>query len=173
MAKNTTAAADLAAWLRNSPDVRIGDLGGLNIAAAELDAAAATLEANAGALGVEVALSLVAQSIVLPYPVSANRYWRNYNGVTVVSEEAQNYKAGVKWQALHQRMTPFAGPVAVYLHVYRPQKRGDLDNTQKVLLDALCGIAYGDDDQVVEIHAYRHDDKANPRVEVEVRKVIA
>lgn len=127
---------------------------------------------NTGALGVDVdAPQPVAQSIVLAYPVSANRYWRNYNGVTVVSDEAQTYKAGVKWKAAYQRMTPFAGPVAVYLHVYRPQKRGDLDNTQKVLLDSLCGIAYGDDDQVVEIHAWRHDDKANPRVEVEVRRV--
>jgi len=39
-----TAADDLRAYLRNSPDVKIGDLGGLNIST---DA----LEANAGALG--------------------------------------------------------------------------------------------------------------------------
>ena len=39
-----TAADDLRVYLRNSPDVKIGDLGGLNISTD-------TLEANAGALG--------------------------------------------------------------------------------------------------------------------------
>lgn len=39
-----TAADDLRAYLRNSPDVKIGDLGGLNISTT-------ALEANAGALG--------------------------------------------------------------------------------------------------------------------------
>jgi crossover junction endodeoxyribonuclease RusA len=68
-------------------------------------------------------------------------------------------------------MRPFAGPVAVYLHVYRARKAGDLDNSAKVLLDALQGVAYNDDAQIVELHLYRHDDKANPRVEVEVRKI--
>jgi Holliday junction resolvase RusA-like endonuclease len=41
----------------------------------------------------------------------------------------------------------------------------------KVTLDALCGVLYGDDDQIVELHSFRHDDKNNPRVEVEVRRV--
>jgi hypothetical protein len=33
---------------------------------------------------------------------------------------------------------------------------------------ALNGIAYCDDSQVVELHAYRLDDKDHPRVEVQV-----
>ena len=33
-------------------------------------------------------------------------------------------------------------------------------------LDSLRGIAYADDKQIVEIHAYRRDDPANPRIEV-------
>ena len=113
----------------------------------------------------------VAQSIVLALPPSANIYWRYGSGGVHVSEEAKNYKAGVAWKALHQRMVPFAGPVAVYVNVYRSRKAGDLDNYNKVLLDALKGVAYSDDDQVVELHAWRHDDKDNPRVEVEIRKV--
>jgi hypothetical protein len=38
----------------------------------------------------------------------------------------------------------------------------------KVLVDALQGIAYSNDSQVSELHAYLHDDKARPRVEVNV-----
>jgi Holliday junction resolvase RusA-like endonuclease len=129
-----------------------------------------TLENNAGALGVEVANPLAAQSIVLALPPSANRYWRyGPNGVHV-SEEAENYKAGVKWKALHQHMTPMAGNVAVYVNVYRAQRRGDLDNYAKVLCDSLNGAAYHDDSQVAELHMWLHDDKDNPRVEVEIRR---
>ena len=128
---------------------------------------------NTGALGVEVAPQLAAQSIVLALPPSANTYWRyGPNGVHV-SQAAQDYKAGVKWKALHQGLAPMAGELALYVNVYRQQRRGDLDNFAKVLGDALNGVAYHDDSQVVELHMWRHDDRDNPRVEVEVRKVLA
>lgn len=53
------------------------------------------------------------------------------------------------------------------IRVYRPQRRGDLDNTMKAILDSLSGLLYVDDKQVIEIHAKRFDDKKNPRVEIE------
>jgi len=128
---------------------------------------------NAGDLGGAVPLEpqRAAQSIVLPFPPSANRYWRNVNGRIVVSADAKAYKSGVWLQAQHAHLHPLTGPIAVYVHAYRPRKVGDLDNTNKVLLDALCGIAYQDDAQIVELHSWRHDDARNPRVEVEVRAV--
>lgn len=103
----------------------------------------------------------------LPYPPSANRYWRSFRGRMVLSAEAKKYKAFVqvalaKWPIL-------GGPVALIAHLYRPQKSGDLDNRLKVLGDALNGVAWLDDKQIEEIHAFRHDDKARPRVEIEVR----
>jgi Holliday junction resolvase RusA-like endonuclease len=60
------------------------------------------------------------------------------------------------------------GGVSVSLWVYRAAQRGDLDNRIKVLLDSLQGIAYKDDKQVRELHAFLEDDKDNPRVVVEV-----
>ena len=64
---------------------------------------------------------------------------------------------------------PLTGPVTLTVTWFRKIRRGDLDNRLKVLLDALNGVLYVDDDQVVEIHAFRKDDRLNPRVEVEVR----
>lgn len=110
----------------------------------------------------------------LPYPPTANLYWRVWRGRAVKSAEARNYQKRVKLLAkasLGARVEPLRGPVRVEVSVYRPAKRGDLDNTLKVILDALRGIAYGDDAQVVEILARRNDDAANPRAIVTVAAV--
>lgn len=148
---------------------RNGGPDGISVASYNLPA---TLEANAGALvGADVAPQPAAQSIVLALPPSANTYWRyGPNGVHV-SQAAQDYKAGVKWKALHQGMAPMGGELALYVNVYRQRKAGDLDNFAKVLGDALNGVAWHDDSQVVELHMWRHDDPKNPRVEVEIRRV--
>lgn len=108
-------------------------------------------------------------TVVLPMPPSANRYWRHWGARPVVSPEALEYKATVGLCALAAGITtPFTGPVALSLEVYRAIKKGDLSNRVKVLEDALQGHAYLDDDQVVEIHCRRHDDPDDPRVEVTV-----
>lgn len=111
--------------------------------------------------------------IELPFPPSANRYWRNFRGRIVKSDEARQYQTNARWIARCAGMhEPITGKVAISLRVYRPAQRGDLDNRIKVLLDALQGVAYEDDKQIVELHAYQNDDKANPRVEVEVTEAI-
>lgn len=106
--------------------------------------------------------------LTLPPPISANRYWRTFRNRTVVSAEAKTYKTAVGWIARAAVDEPITQPITITLHWFRPAKRGDVDNAIKVTLDALNGIVYADDSQVVELHAYRHDDKHNPRVEVEV-----
>ena len=110
-------------------------------------------------------------TVILPYPPSANRYWRVVNGRPIVSKAAREYKIEAGWKAKAQGQQIMVGPVSVTIAVYRPQKRGDLDNLLKVILDALNGIAYDDDAQIVEIKARRFDDKSNPRVEIDVIEV--
>lgn len=110
-------------------------------------------------------------NLTLPYPPSANRYWRQWQGRMVVSSEARQYKETVGWLVKADTSDWLTGPVALTIKVYRPQKRGDLDNCLKILLDSLKGVLFADDDQVVEIHAYRGDDKANPRVEMKVSEL--
>ena len=106
--------------------------------------------------------------ITLPIPPSANRYWRIYNGHAVTSENAREDKVEAGWKYRASGGIMYYGPVDVALFVYRARRAGDLDNFIKVLLDALRGLAYEDDKQVVAIHAYLRDDKANPRVEVHI-----
>lgn len=106
--------------------------------------------------------------LILPPPISANRYWRKFRNRMVVSAEAQAYKREVSLIAAASGLDMLTGDVAIRLDVYREAKRGDLDNKLKVILDSLQGILYADDKQIVEIHARRFDDKHNPRVEVEI-----
>lgn len=107
----------------------------------------------------------------LPYPVSANVYWRNFRGRMVKSAEAKNYQASAGWLAKAAGVgDPIDGDVSFSVRLFRPQRRGDLDNRLKVLIDSLNGIAWNDDSQVVEIHAYLDDDKRNPRAVVTIEE---
>ena len=110
-------------------------------------------------------------SLTLDYPPSGNRYWRHVGSRVLVSREARAYREKVRLTNLRAR--PIPGDVLVVVRVYRPRRAGDLDNCLKVTLDALRGVAFVDDSQVVELRASRHDDKVRPRVEVEVSAVAA
>jgi len=103
-------------------------------------------------------------TFTLPVPPSANRYWRVWNNRIVVTDEARAYKQEIKYR--FGNFAPILGDVCVNFTVFRPAKRGDLDNYQKLMFDALQGIAYANDNQIVEIHSFREDDKDNPRVEL-------
>jgi crossover junction endodeoxyribonuclease RusA len=109
--------------------------------------------------------------LVLPYPVSANRYWRSFvprggsRAITCVSDEAKAYKRTVQKLAYACGVRkPITGRVRVDIELYphRPldwAKRArkdpdgwadtvqclDLDNARKVLNDALKNIAFEDD----------------------------
>ena len=102
-------------------------------------------------------------SFTLPVPPSANRYWRIYNNRIVVTDEAKQYKQAVYYQL--RDYEPLRADVAVNFTVFRPARRGDLDNYTKIMFDALNGLVWLDDLQVIEIHSFRADDKKNPRVE--------
>ena len=107
-------------------------------------------------------------TFTIPYPPTVNRYWRVYNGQVVLSERAAAYKWDVKNEGCLQGAAWHTGNVSLTLEVYRPRAIGDLDNVFKAVCDALKGVAYDDDRQVVAIHAYRYDDRENPRVVVTV-----
>lgn len=113
--------------------------------------------------------------ITLPYPPTANTYWRHVGNRVVKSAEARQYQSAVRLRWLTQEIAlpVLTGPVSVIVTVFRPRRIGDLDNTLKVLLDSLRGLAFVDDSQVVEIHAIRFDDKANPRAVVTVEPILS
>lgn len=114
--------------------------------------------------------------VLLPYPVSANRYWRTViakkqqRAITFVSKEAEAYKLECGWRAKQAGFrVPLVGAVELRIRLV-PKNRVcmDLDNALKVTIDALKGIVYADDAQVYRIVAERADpDPAGARLEVE------
>lgn len=114
-------------------------------------------------------------TLILPYPISANRYWatrtvpakgaRKAMAMTYVTPEAKAYKSTVEAicaAAGVRRPLPGCVRIDVQLFPHRPldwktrqRKLGaawddgvqclDLDNANKVLLDALKGVAIEDD----------------------------
>lgn len=130
--------------------------------------------------------------LTLPYPISANRYWRSFvpkghqRAIVTLSDEAKAYKQEVGWLATKAGIRePIAGRVAVAIRLYpkRPQdweRRArknplawdddvqclDLDNANKVLFDALKGIAIEDDRWVRRITSERMEPDGEARVVV-------
>lgn len=117
----------------------------------------------------------------LPYPVSANRYWRHFGynprsggkarAVTFVSEDGKAFKEECQWLARAAGVrSPLAGTLELHVRLI-PENRVcmDLDNALKVVIDALKGIVYEDDGQIYRIVAERGDaDPAGKHLEVEV-----
>lgn len=137
--------------------------------------------------------------LVLPPPISANRYWRSFvprggsRAITCVSDEAKAYKRDALKLALAAGVRkPISGRVALDVQLYpaRPldwAKRSrkdpdgwsdsvrciDLDNCLKVLLDALKDVAFGDDSWVRSLHAERMDpDEHGARVVVTISPLV-
>lgn len=127
--------------------------------------------------------------LVLPYPVSANRYWvtfpyidkktRKPKAVTVPSAEAKAYKEEVRWRA---KAAGFREPTTKPIEIAsirlcpRMNKDGsasgvrlDLGNCWKVLEDALQGVVYVDDKQIQRIRNVEYGaPTASGAIEVEI-----
>lgn len=131
-------------------------------------------------------------TVILPPPVSANVYWRTRvvgrAAMTYVSAEAKEFKARVAQLVRAAGLAePIPGRVAVNLKLYphrplnwktRQRKLGtawddgvrsiDLDNSIKVTLDAMKGVAFDDDVWVRQIVAERMVPDGEARVVVTI-----
>ncbi len=109
--------------------------------------------------------------LTLPYPPSVNHLYATFRGRRITSAKGRRFKADIALLARQQGARLLNGDLSVTFRVFRPKKTGDLDNRLKISQDALKGICFEDDRQIIEIHAFRFDDKANPRIEIEVKQL--
>lgn len=99
--------------------------------------------------------------LTLSVPPSVNRIWRTGRGRTYKDAKARAYGLAVEaeWRKRKLPTPAFPAGVAVryVLTWYRFPASGDLSNRLKLVEDALNGLAWADDKQVVTISAMRYD----------------
>ncbi|MCX5674882.1 MAG: RusA family crossover junction endodeoxyribonuclease [Planctomycetota bacterium] len=90
----------------------------------------------------------------LPYPPSVNHYFRMVGGRMLISREGRAFRTRVCSTLAAMGVRPLDGRLVVEIEIYPPDnRRRDVDNTLKSLLDALQhGHAYRDDSQIVDLH---------------------
>ena len=84
-----------------------------------------------------------------------------------------DWKEQVAWQArqVMGNAQPMKGELLVCLKFYKKisptsKSYGDVDNLAKAVLDALNGICYADDSEIVSLWIEKFRDDENPRCEI-------
>jgi len=90
-----------------------------------------------------------------------------------MTAEGKALKEQYQWEARAQWRGPkLEGDISVSVTFYFATKRKrDLDNQNKLILDALTGIAWEDDSQVGELHLLRRYDREKPHIEIAVQQL--
>lgn len=98
------------------------------------------------------------------------------NGRTQRDTRAKAYQLHAKYHALMRvriarweatREESFAVTLRVFVGTLRTI---DVDNCSKNLLDALKGVVFPDDRQVIDLHVFKRLDRGDPRVVVTVER---
>ena len=129
--------------------------------------------------------------IVIEGKIKGKARPRVYNGHAFTPKDTVNYENWVKLCYQQQGGKLLQGSIRANIIAYYkipksyskkrvqairegkeyPQKKPDIDNCIKVILDALNGIAYEDDKQVVQVIAVKKWTEDIERVELELKKV--
>lgn len=96
--------------------------------------------------------------IVKGVPVPKGRPRHSKNGHTYTPEATRNAEKIIRDLALLSGLRePYEGPVSVRLEFFLPDRRRvDCDNLAKLTTDALNGIAFKDDSQIVRLGIEKH-----------------
>lgn len=107
-------------------------------------------------------------------PLSTNQLYANGGyGRRILSPKGRVNKEAMAWEAMAQRRgEPLTGPIAVHVFLWWPDRRGrDVDNI-KALLDAMNGVLWVDDKQIVFLLVEKGVDAARPRCELDVSRTL-
>lgn len=107
-------------------------------------------------------------------PMSMNMvYPTGNNGRRFLTAEGKAYKEIIEWEALQAMGSKkiFEGNLRVTIDYTFPNKRTDMNNCHKLILDAMQGIVYANDRQIHEEHYFRSFDKQFPKFIIEIEKI--
>lgn len=101
-------------------------------------------------------------------PQSTNHIYRHRGSITYMTKEGKDLKESYKLQLKNQyKRKPIEGEVDLRVELFFGDKRvRDIDNYNKILLDACTGILWIDDKQIMSLYIVKNYDKENPRIEL-------
>ena len=112
--------------------------------------------------------------IILPWPPSVNHYWRNFRGRMVIGARGRAYRHSVIAAVIEQGVPRdrISCRLAVSIDAYPPDnRRRDIDNINKALLDAIVAAEVIEDDGLIDaLSIIRFDPTKDGRVEVRIRE---
>jgi crossover junction endodeoxyribonuclease RusA len=102
-------------------------------------------------------------------PVPKARPRRSTHGGVFTPAATTAAETDIRWQLRAAGARPLPGDVAMQMRFFTAtRRRVDIDNLEKLVMDACNGFAYDDDKQVVEKHSYLTRGDKRPRTEVRI-----
>ena len=99
---------------------------------------------------------------------------RDHRAQAYTPARTRAWEQQIGWAARQamQGRRPFRGPLELVLYIYRANaRRADADNIEKAAADAMTGIVYEDDDQIIDCHRYKRIDRDHPRLTITVTEL--
>ncbi len=89
-----------------------------------------------------------------------------------MTAEGKAIKEAYKWEMKAQKAKIHLGDLEVGIKLYFDDKRKrDVDNFNKLVLDAGTDILWEDDSQIMKLIIEKFYDKENPRIEIQVNEL--
>ncbi len=110
--------------------------------------------------------------LVMPWPPSANTYWRRNGSRYFISQKGIQYRDEV-FKTHHDGLIKFDGRISMKVLAYPPDKRRrDLDNLLKAVQDSLqYAKIFEDDSQIDRITVERMNVSPQGRLVVTIEKI--
>ena len=95
----------------------------------------------------------------LPWPPSVNHYYRHVGSKVLISKVGRRYRETIVSKLRLDAVEKYSGPVELLIELYPPDnRRRDVDNSLKCLLDAFThGGLYDDDSQIRKLTVIKRD----------------
>jgi len=88
-----------------------------------------------------------------------------------MTQRGKDLKEHYQWELKSQRPKLLVGDLKVKLDLFfKDKKKRDVDNFNKLILDAGSGILYADDSQIQRLTVTKNYDKNNPRIVISIMK---
>ena len=101
-------------------------------------------------------------------PCTTSTVYRRHGYVMYMTQKGKDLKESYQWQIKSQyKGKPIKSDIDLRVELFfGDNRRRDIDNYNKILLDAFTGILWEDDSQIQSLLIIKNKDLKNPRIEL-------